>query len=290
VAAAAEAACLFEVQATKPGNVARGHDRPDLTYRDFVLSAAALGIVFRRRARGRVGDLVLETVRATRRHVPTNTNLGIVLLLAPLAKAALAGGAPRPSLRLRLRQVLQRLDRRDARHAYAAIRLAHPGGLGKVREQDVRRPPTATLLECMRLAAEHDAVAREYATGYAATFGLGVPSLRKLRAGGASMQAAIVETYLRLLAQQPDTLIARRHGAAAARAVSRAAAAVLRAGATRTPAGRRRLQAFDRRLRAAAPPLNPGATADLVAASLFVWFLEEIRKKGPTGTRSRRRS
>ncbi len=290
VAAAAEAACLFEVQAPKPGNVGRGHDRPDLTYRDFVLSAAALGIVFRQRARGRVGALVLETVRATRRHVPTNTNLGIVLLLAPLAKAALAGGARRAALRPRLRQVLRGLDRRDARHAYAAIRLAHPGGLGTVREQDVRHAPTATLLQCMRLAADHDAVAREYATGYATTFGLGVPSVRKLRAGGASMQTAIVETYLHLLARRPDTLIARRHGTAAAGAVSRSAAAVLRAGATRTPSGRRRLLAFDRRLRGAKPPLNPGATADLVAASLFVWFLEEIRKrKGPTTTRSRRR-
>jgi triphosphoribosyl-dephospho-CoA synthase len=290
VAAAAEAACLFEVQAPKPGNVGRGHDRPGLTYRDFVLSAAALGIVFRRRARGRIGNLVLETVRATRRHVPTNTNLGIVLLLAPLAKAALAGGTSATALRPRLRRILRDLDVRDARQAYAAIRLAHPGGLGTVREQDVRSAPTATLLACMRLAAGHDAVAREYATGYAVTFGLGVPALRKQRAAGASMPRAIVETYLRLLARHPDTLIARRHGAAAARAVSRSAAAVLRAGATGTAQGRRRLLAFDRRLRGATPPLNPGATADLVAASLFVWFLEAIgKKKSPATTRSRRR-
>src|SRR5262245_35140816 len=140
VAAAAETACLLEVQAPKPGNVYRGAALPGLTYRDFVLSAVAVGAVFRRRARGRVGRLVLESVRATRSLVGTNTNLGIVLLLAPLARAAF--GTRPASLRGRLRAVLRDLDRHDARDAYAAIRLARPGGLGTVEVQDVRRAPT----------------------------------------------------------------------------------------------------------------------------------------------------
>jgi len=209
VAAAAETACLLEVQAPKPGNVHRGAGLPGLTYRDFVLSAEAVGLVFRRRARARVGRLVLETVRATRRLVGTNTNLGIVLLLAPLARAATLS---RPvSLRARLRTVLRDLDRKDARDAYAAIRLARPGGLGRVPAQDVRRDPTEHLLDCMRLAAGHDAVAREYATAYDATFRVALPLLARARRAGANVAEAIIAVHLHLMATFPDTLITRQH-------------------------------------------------------------------------------
>ena len=272
VAAAAETACLLEAHAPKPGNVAPGRDRPGLAYRDLVVSAQAVEAAFRRHARSGVGLMALHAVRATRRHARTNTNLGIVLLLAPLVKAALRR-APVP-LRDRVRAVLAGLDRRDARHAYAAIRTARAGGLGRVRNQDVRRAPTATLLDCMRLAAGRDAIAREYATDYAATFEIGLPALRGLRARGLGLDQAIVETYLELLAASPDTLVARRHGARVAAGVSRDAAAALRAGATRTAAGVKRLARLDVRLRNARPPINPGATADLVTAVLFVWLLQ----------------
>jgi triphosphoribosyl-dephospho-CoA synthase len=192
IAAAAQTACLLEVEAPKPGNVSRGHDLPGLTYRDFVLSAYAIGPAFSRFGRDRVGRLILEAVRATRRHVKTNTNLGIILLLAPLTRAAhLSGG----SFRSRLRRVLAGLDVRDARDAYRAIRLAGPGGLGRVGRQDVRATPTESLLECMRLAGRRDAIAREYATGFSATFGAGLPTLCLLRERHVPLPLAIAQTY-----------------------------------------------------------------------------------------------
>jgi len=284
VAAAAETACLLEVQAPKPGNVHRGAGLPGLTYRDFVLSAEAVGAVFRHRSRSRVGRLVLESVRATRRLVGTNTNLGIVLLLAPLARAALMS---RPiSLRARLRAVLRDLDRRDARDAYAAIRRARPGGLGRVPAQDVRRDPTDDLIDCMRLAAGHDAIAREYATAYDATFRVALPLLARERRAGANVAEAIVAVHLHLMATLPDTLVARQHGAVAARRLARAAAAVIAAGGTRTTEGRRRLERLDRRLRTARPPLNPGATADIVTAALFAWLLSH-RPRRPSSAAAR---
>src|SRR3989442_3352432 len=180
IAAAAQTACLMEVQATRRGNVARGRDLAGLTYRDFVLSAHAIGPAFRRNARRRAGRLILEAVRTTRRHVATNTNLGIVLLLAPLA---LAAAATRGTFRDRLARVLRDLDLRDARDAYRAIRMAEPGGLGRVAAQDVRAGPTVPLLECIRLAAGRDAVAREYATGFESTLSIGLPALRRQRDG-----------------------------------------------------------------------------------------------------------
>jgi triphosphoribosyl-dephospho-CoA synthase len=282
VAATAEAACLLEARAPKPGNVSPGRERPGLTYRDFVVSASILGSVFRQRAgRSRVGALVLETIRRSRAQVGTNTHLGIVLLLAPLAKAALLEeGREGASLRDRLLRVLGDLDRRDARDAYEAIRLARPGGLGRVPEEDVRHPPAVTLLEAMRLAAERDAVARAYASGYEAVFATGVPAITRLRRRGAGVDQAIAGAFLELLAKEPDTLVRRRHGDRVAERVSRQAALALRAGGPLRPAGRRILARLDARLRAARPPINPGATADLVAASLFVWLLPR-----PSGAR-----
>jgi triphosphoribosyl-dephospho-CoA synthase len=281
VAAAAEAACLLELRAEKPGNVWRGHERPGLRHRDLLASAQAIEPVFLRLARGRVGRLVLEAVRATRRHVTTNTNLGIVLLLAPLAKAALLRGPA--DFRERLQRVLDDLDLQDARDVYAAIRLARPGGLGRVGEEDIRRRPGKDLLAIMRLAAGRDAVAREYATGYEATFEVGAPALKRLRAEGLETGPATVETFLILLAASPDTLIARRHGLRKATAVSRAAASTLERGGTRTPEGRAAILELDRKLVRARPAMNPGATADLTTASLFVWLVESVAHRPAVG-------
>jgi len=280
IAAAAQTACLMDVMAPKPGNVGRGRDLPGLTYRDFVLSAYAIGPAFRRHARGRPGRLILEAVGTTRRHVATNTNLGIVLLLAPLACAAASAGG---TFRRRLERVLHALDRRDARDVYRAIRLAEPGGLGRVAAQDVRADPTVSLLECMRLAAARDAVAREYATGFATTLSIGLPALRRQRDRHVPLPAAIAQTYLILLGSEPDTLIVRRHGAAAARAIRRRARAILRAGGFLTRRGQALAESLDRDLRARRPPGNPGATADLTVASLFLSLLDDQGLLGPLG-------
>lgn len=280
VAAAAQTACLMDVMAPKPGNVSRGRDLPGLTYRDFVLSACAIGPAFHRHLRGRVGRLVLEAVRGTRRQVRTNTNLGIILLLAPLARAAHETRGP---FRDRLRRLLLALDVQDARDAYRAIRLAEPGGLGRVEEQDVRSAPTLSLLECMRLAAGRDAVAREYATGFETTLAVGLPALRRLRDRHTPLPVAIAQTYLILLAAGPDTLIARRHGVKVARAVRLRARRVLRAGGFLTERGRALAERLDRDLRAARPPRNPGATADLTVASLFLWLLDDQNLLGGIG-------
>jgi triphosphoribosyl-dephospho-CoA synthase len=272
VAAAAQCACLLEVMSPKPGNVSRGRDLPDLTYQDLVLSAMAMGRSLRQAGVRRVGRLILGCIRETRRHVRTNTNLGMVLLLAPLARAAALGR--RGTLRQRLRRVLRDLGVEDAREAYRAIRLAQPGGIGSAPDQDVRQSPTTSLLECMRLAAPRDAIAREYATDYGVTFDVALPALIRFRHGHLPLPLAVGQTSLTLLARYPDTLIVRRHGAQVARSVAREAARVLAAGGLATAAGRRRLERFDHWLRNARPPMNPGATADLIAAALFVWILE----------------
>ncbi len=195
-----------------------------------------------------------------------------MLLFAPLARAALTRDAG--SLRDAVRATLAATTVADAREAYAAIRLASPGGLGTAPEQDVARSPTVSLLEAMALAQGRDAIAREYVSGFETIFDAGAPALDRARAAGLPWRDAIVHTYLTLLAGAADTHIARRAGAAAARDVQRRAQAVLDAGGMHQPAGREAVAELDRALRDPCNTRNPGATADLTAAAIFVTLLE----------------
>ena len=267
VAGAAQLACVLEASAEKPGNVTPRHDFHDMTYEDMLRSAVAIGPELGRAGDRGVGATVLAAVMASRRVAPANTNLGIALLLAPLAKAALGGGP----LRERLGTTLRALGVADAREAYAAIRAAGAGGLRERVEHDVRSEPAIGLREAMASAAARDSIASEYVTDYALTFETGVPALAAALADGLPVRAAIVEVHLRLLARAPDTLIARKRGADAAAQVTAGARGVLAAGGVRAGEALRR---FDASLREPGNALNPGTTADLVTAVVFVALVE----------------
>lgn len=278
VGAAAQLACLLEATAPKPGNVAPAASFGDTRYHDFLASAAAIGHPLGTAARRPLGETILLAIEATRRWTRVNTNLGIVLLLAPLARAAgLVPGSPTSlspeALRAALARVLAETTVDDARAAYAAIRLAAPGGLGTTDEQDVARDPTVTLTDAMRIAADRDGIASEYATSFRATFEIAAPVLCAARNDGLTWNDAIVETFLTLLARQPDTHIARRAGGALARDVTDRAAEVVRLGGVRTPEGRVGLSRFDASLRDERNRANPGTTADITTASIFVVLL-----------------
>lgn len=271
VAAAGQLACLLEVSAPKPGNVSPGLHFHDTRYEDFLASAVAIGPALSGAAEHPLGTTIRTSVEATRRWTRSNTNLGIVLLLAPLARAALRSGG---SLRERLAVVLKETTVTDAAQVYAAIRHAGPGGLGASSAEDVSDTPTVTLRDAMALAADRDAVAREYVTDFALTFEVGVPAVRAGRQEGLGWTEAAVEAYLTLLASTPDTHIARKLGQAEAESVSRSALDVREVGGTRSAAGRKALAALDAELRDPRNRRNPGTTADLTCAALFVVILE----------------
>lgn len=274
VATAAQLACLLEVSAEKPGNVTPTHAFADMRYEDFLRSAAATGPALAQAGNRGVGATIEAAITATRRWTQTNTNLGIVLLFAPLARAALLGGE---SLRASLKAVLRELTVADARAAYAAINLAAPGGLEQAVEHDVRAKPTVTLRQAMAGAVERDSIAAEYLSDYAIVFEQGLPALQRTLAKGVGTDEVVVQGYLELLAAVPDTLIARKRGLATAQAVSAQAAQVVAAGGVFTSGGRAAITALDSRLRAETDNgLNPGTTADLIAATLFVALLEGV--------------
>jgi triphosphoribosyl-dephospho-CoA synthase len=282
VTAAAQLACLLEASAPKPGNVSPGRHFADVRYEHFLASAAAIGGPLAGAGTRPVGATVRLAVEATACWTRSNTNLGIVLLLAPVARAALLespvdgpmGSAPPwTGLRGALSRVLDATSVDDARDVYAAIRRAAPGGLGRAQAQDVADEPTMTLLEVMRLAAGRDGIAREYATAFEVTFETGAPVLDRARRDGLCWDDAVVETFLTLLAAGPDTHVARRGGAAVAAGVSQRARAALAAGGVRSAAGRRAIDEMDRGLRDACNIANPGTAADLTAAAIFVVLL-----------------
>ncbi len=265
-----QVACIWEATARKPGNVHRYRDFADTAYADFLLSAAAIAPVMTTACQKRVGVTVLESVRATRRVVGTNTNLGIVLLLAPLAAVP-----PEEDLRKGVGRILAELDVEDSRLVFEAIRLASPGGLGRAPEQDVREEPTQTLRQIMALAAERDLIARQYANGFTEVFDDGVPALRMGLEKTSSLEGAIIFAHLRLMAQHPDTLIARKRGRAEAEEAGWRAQAVLDAKWPGERAGGAALAEFDAWLRAEGNRRNPGTTADLLTACLFVLLRDE---------------
>lgn len=259
-------ACHAELAALKPGNVhvhGAGHGM-ETTH--FEAAAAAAAPFIGDAAQG-VGARILGAVEASFAVTGLNTNLGIVLLAAPLAAAADAptsGG----DLRERLMRVLDTLDRTDADAAFKAIVIANPAGLGRVAASDVAEPAAVTLKEAMALASERDRIARAYITGFEDIFLKGLPALEIARRAADSETMAVTALHMSLLAAFEDSHIARKHGAEAAAAVQREARALehLWRPAPR-PESWQPLLDLDASLKARG--LNPGTTADLVVGTLF---------------------
>jgi len=256
-------ACRTELEALKPGNVhihAEGHG---MTVRDFLRSAeAAAGPLCERGSS--VGARIRAPVEASWSAVPLNTNLGIVLLAAPLLSAAERGSG---GLRSRLEAVLQDLTIDDAVDAFAAIRRANPGGLGRAEAQDVGTAPTVTLLAAMTLAADRDRIAYQYATGYTDVFATGVHRIEAARKAGHAPDWTATLVFLDFLRAIPDSHIARKFGAGIAEQIRDEAALLYRALPEEPAAAFPRLSEFDRSLKARG--LNPGTSADLTVASLL---------------------
>jgi triphosphoribosyl-dephospho-CoA synthase len=262
----AQIACTWEVRARKAGNVCPGREFPDLTVNDFLVSAAAIAPVLEQAPQQPLGITILRCIEATRNVVATNTNLGIVLLLAPLASVPL--GQP---LLEGVRDVLARTTVEDSRNAFAAIRLANPGGLGKVQDQDISTEPTLPLREVMALARDRDAVADQYAGDFEWLHDVGCEFLdcfHVLR----NIEQSIVRMHLLILARRVDSLIQRKLGEREAMHVRDTAAAV--EARLYTAPGRKAYRDLDSWLRADNHVRNPGTTADLITAALFIALRE----------------
>jgi len=265
-------ACLTELDAPKPGNVHAFADGHRMTVDEFVRSADAAAAPLSAQG-ARVGLRIHRAVMATFAAVGTNTNLGIILLCAPLAAAAERDAV---NLRSALHEVLQDLDVDDADLAFRSIARAAPAGLGHSAQHDVFNPATVSLLEAMSAAANRDMVARQYATDFADIFDLGLPLFESVSQSKGAAKWATLGTFLGFLSAYPDSHIARKFGTETANCVQRTAlnfAAMLQAAEQPNqvlPA----LLTWDAALKAKA--INPGTSADLTVATLFAHRLQTI--------------
>ena len=280
------AACEMDVTAFKPGNVSRESPGHGMTAEDFLASAEAAAPHVTDPDL-EIGERIYRAIEATRATVDCNTNLGIVLLAAPIAQAFELASKPgrepasqplphAPAWRLpaALEAVLAELDLNDARAVYRAIAMANPGGLGSAPAQDVHAEPSLPLRAAMALAAGRDTIARIYRDGYA-------PLLAEARvlaaatagdAPQAEVHAAVQALYLRLLARWPDSHIVRKHGEAVAQNVMAAAQAFeQRASRGELLAHDAGFHLWDAELKA--QRINPGTTADLCVAVLMLALL-----------------
>ncbi len=281
LAKAFKAACADELYAPKPGNVhvfAAGHG---MEVQDFLDSASVAAPKLTAPGLA-TGARILAAVEATFARAGQNTNLGIILLCAPLAHAALE--YPGEDLRAALKKVLAGLTLEDAAMAFKAIVRANPGGLGAATEHDVSEPARVTLLEAMRQAAARDRIAYQYAHDYEDIFELGLPALEAARRAGASRTAATLRVYLAFLCAFPDSHVLRKFGPAAGAELLGEARAFAAACETRCGEDEVREAAlqWDRLLKARG--LNPGTSADLTVATLFAEYaigaLANARKNG----------
>lgn len=266
-------ACQQEVSAPKPGNVncfSAGHQ---MSVQDFIKSAHAIAPVLSQQHLS-IGSMILQSVIATRQVVDCNTNLGIILLFAPLCKA-IHGCHNIEHLPNSLQSVLENLTVDDAIKGYEGIRLAQAGGLGKSEQQDVNTEPTVTLRKAMEYARDKDSIAAQYLNNYHEILDLGLTNLTLSINCGESVEWASAFAYLKLLSAMPDSLISRKQGLKCANAVMSKSQSILK-----KVDGNRKLSEFeadiilwDKELKRKA--INPGTTADMTAAILLVYAFEQ---------------
>lgn len=259
-------------------------------------------------ARIRVGRYVKKSVLDVKRwHRGGNTHLGVSLLFMPLGAAAGIALArwktiTSDGLRRSVREVMGSTTPDDAVDVYEAITEAESGALGRLDPRDtldltderakrqlIRQG--VTLYDVMKKSSSWDNVARELTTYYSASFEVGYPTFLRVYEDTRDVNIATVHTFLTLLSRCPDTFIARklgtqvtseiseavRIGLETSRKISEEARTALDLGGLMTLKGKDAITKLDSKLRSPRNELNPGTTADITAASLFVAILTGFR-------------
>jgi triphosphoribosyl-dephospho-CoA synthase len=274
IARAYQSACMDELQALKPGNVHIFADGHGMTVHDFIKSADVTAGVMANPA-FTLGERIFYAVEATQQALGQNTNLGMLLLCAPLVEAAFKL-KQHQTLAQSLHAVLCQTTVSDAYWVAKAIVLANPAGLGNVKHGDVHNEPAFTLLEMMQLAQFKDRIAWNYANAYSDILCFGIDRYRDAMLKWDKPAWATTALYLGMLSAQPDTHILRKFGEISATKVMQEASALelFYWQADNPKLVQKSLLIWDVALKQRG--INPGTSADLVVATLFVEHLLKI--------------
>jgi len=267
-------ACEAELQAFKPGNVSVFSDGHDMTVADFRRSAEVSAAPITDPAYS-LGEKIYYAVKATREAVACNTNLGIILLCAPLMQAAQFARRP-DDLRQALDEVLNATTEQDADWAFRAIALASPGGLGESEQQDVHRQATVTLLQAMALAADRDRIALQYTNCFKDVFDFTILAYNRAFVLSGDSGWAALRVYADMLARYPDSHIERKYGKQYSEWIAEEMALLCKAmdAANKPEEVLTMLYRIDEAFKA--KKINPGTTADITVATVLVVLLEQL--------------
>ena len=268
--AAVMASFVGEIEAFKPGNVSVYAEGHDMTVKDF-LHSAEVSTPLLCNPDASLGQRVLESVQATWAAVGCNTNLGMLLLFAPVIMAAESGFNDVTELRLNLENTLKTLSQEDANQVYEAIRTANPGGLGNVESEDVNEAPKCSLIEAMQLASDRDFVALQYTNNFKEIFETGFSTIKSFEKSWNSVKWATVSSYLMFMSSIADSHIQRKYGARIAEKIRKKGLTIAEKlhKAANPETELCLIQRFDEELKA--ENYNPGTCADLTAASLLIY-------------------
>lgn len=267
-------ACNLELEAFKPGNVSVYADGHDMCVADFRTSALVSADPICNPELS-LGEKIFYAVEATRNAVGCNTNLGIILLCAPMIHAAL-DESEGVSFRQKLRKVLFSTTIKDADWVFKAISLAKPGGLGASEDQDVSGPATVTLLEAMAIASTRDRIALQYCTDYKDIFDFGVLRYNYRLAQWGSEKWAAASVFSGMLQLFPDSHIERKHGNRYSSFVGEKIA-LINEELDKSVDPELIIHLFysiDKEFKSNG--INPGTTADLTVATVLAVFIQDL--------------
>ena len=267
---------LTEVYALKPGNVSRYSAGHDMTVDDFVNSARLVTPILCQPELS-FGERILESVKITQREIGCNTNLGMLLLFAPVILAVEKTNlSDYAELQIKLQVMLENISQNDAGLVFQAIRIARPGGLGQSEKFDVHLEPECSLLTAMNEAKNRDLIAKQYVTGFSDVFLTGCVCIKEFTRRWNSVEWAAVACYLTFLASFADTHIQRKSGREVAEQIKLKAIPLAEQFKNKDNPedALNALLDFDKELKNS--NINPGTTADLTAASLLVYGVSSL--------------
>lgn len=294
---------LLEVSAKKPGNVTSLSGFESTRYEHFLSSTVACFPSFEVAAfRGNlisegklsneklgIGKIIKDCIfDISAWQKGGNTLLGAVILCVPIAAAAGMTNFEETidlvQLRLNLKKIVESTTAIDAVHLYETINKVNPGGLNDAPDLDLNSPESKkrliqediSLYEVFQIASSYDSICFEWVNNYPITMDVAYPFLLD-QLCNQDLNKAIVHTFLKVLSLYPDTLISRKVGKKISKEISLEANQILVLGGLKTKAGQMELARFDKKLRKNGNKLNPGTTADLVAATLGLSVLSGYR-------------
>lgn len=291
IAKLAQIASILEVSGyPKPGNVHRNRDFEDMVFEDFLISGVVIGETIEKAAisaltakkkddfsKVNIGKYILEAVKKTDKWIANNTNLGIIMMCIPIACGA-AISNDFDELQNNIGFLMENTTVEDAVNLYDAINLADAGGMGDQEEFDVMgekakdelRANNQTMFDVLKISAGWDRLANELTSKMLVCFDVGFPCFSGIKSEESSINDATVLTFLTILSEVPDTLISRKYNEEIAQNISNNVKKILKS--------RNNVRLFNEKLKDFDDYLfinkyNPGTTADLTAASIFISYL-----------------